>query len=157
MQPYLASFPPVRPISAPAQQCYRGAGGDLPACDSVAGTRVNMIQLKRVYEPASRADGARFLVERLWPRGIKKEDLKLDGWLKDVAPSTALRQWFGHDPDKWPEFQKRYVEELKQHPEAWKPLLESARRGPATLLYSSHDAEHNNAVALKKFLDKELR
>src|SRR5689334_16492697 len=116
-----------------------------------------MIQLKRVYEPAGRDDGARFLVERLWPRGIKKQELKLDEWLKEVAPTTALRKWFGHDPEKWAEFRKRYADELNKRPEAWKPLLERARRGRVTLLYSSHDAEHNNAVALKKFLEARLR
>lgn len=116
-----------------------------------------MIQLKRVYEPAGKNDGARILVERLWPRGIKKENLKLDDWLKDVAPSPELRKWFAHDPVKWPEFQKRYYGELKEHPEAWRPLVSNARRGRVTLLYSSHDAEHNNAVALKKFIEAKLR
>jgi len=116
-----------------------------------------MIQLKRVYEPAAPADGGRFLVERLCPRGLRKQDLTMDDWLKDVAPSTELRKWFGHDPEKWPEFQKRYSAELEQRPEAWGPLLQKARRGRVTLLYSSHDVEHNNAVALKKFLEAKLR
>lgn len=115
------------------------------------------IQLKRVYDPAEPADGARFLVERLWPRGIKKQDLKMEGWLKDAAPSSELRKWFSHDPEKWPEFQKRYAAELARNPDAWKPLVERAQRGRVTLLFSSHDTEHNNAVALKKFLDAKLR
>lgn len=123
----------------------------------MSGAQHKTIQLQRVYDPARRSDGARFLVERLWPRGLRKQDLVMEGWLKEVAPSTELRKWFGHDPEKWPEFRKRYAEELKLHPEAWKPLLERARRGRVTLLYSSHDVEHNNAVALKKFLDAKLR
>src|SRR5579862_3438310 len=116
-----------------------------------------MVQIKRVYEPADPGDGARFLVERLWPRGIKKEALKIQAWLKDVAPSTELRQWFSHDPAKWTEFQRRYLTELKQNPESWAPLVTAARNGTVTLLYSSHDATHNNAVALKKFLESKLR
>ena len=95
-----------------------------------------MIKLKRVYETASPEDGRRFLVERLWPRGIKKTSLDLDGWLKDVAPSTQLRQWFSHDPKKWDEFQQRYKAELDRHPEAWDPILKAARRGTVTLVYS---------------------
>ncbi len=113
-----------------------------------------MIHLKRVYEPASPEDGMRFLVERLWPRGVKKEALHLDAWLKDVAPSTELRQWFAHDPVKWVEFQRRYVAELDAKPEAVQPLRKAMREGPVTLLFSSHDAEHNNAVALKSYLSK---
>jgi uncharacterized protein YeaO (DUF488 family) len=112
-----------------------------------------MIQLKRVYDPSDSKDGRRFLVERLWPRGMKKEDLSMDGWLKAVAPSDALRKWFGHDPAKWVEFQKRYVAELEGNPAAWEPLLEAARQGAVTLLYSAHDQEHNNALVLKGFLD----
>ena len=116
-----------------------------------------MIQLKRVYDPADNHDGKRFLVERLWPRGMKKESLIMEGWLKDVAPSNALRTWFGHDPAKWEEFQKRYVSELKDNPAAWEPLVAAARQGTVTLLYSSHDQEHNNAVVLKGFLDGRLK
>jgi uncharacterized protein YeaO (DUF488 family) len=113
-----------------------------------------MIHLKRVYEPAEAADGTRYLVERLWPRGVKKSDLKLDGWMKDAAPTTELRKWFSHDPAKWDEFRRRYFEELTANPEAWQPIVEAARSGILTMLYSSHDAEHNNAVALKEFLEK---
>ncbi len=117
----------------------------------------NMILLKRAYEGASESDGARFLVERLWPRGVKKQDLKLDGWLKDVAPSSDLRHWFAHDPGKWREFKRRYVRELEQHADAWGPLLAHARRGRVTLVYSAHDTEHNNAVVLRDFLEAKLR
>ena len=116
-----------------------------------------MIQLKRVYDPPGPSDGARILVERLWPRGIKKQNLRMDEWLKDAAPTTGLRKWFNHDPEKWAEFQKRYFNELNGNPGAWQGLLDSARRGRVTLLYSSHDAGHNNAVALKKFLDAKLK
>ena len=112
-----------------------------------------MITIKRVYDPAEPSDGRRILVERLWPRGMKKEDAKLDDWLKDVAPSTELRKWFSHDKEKWTEFQKRYRKELDQHPEAWQPILDAAKEGKITLLFSSHDAEHNNVVALKKYLE----
>jgi uncharacterized protein YeaO (DUF488 family) len=115
-----------------------------------------MIQIKRAYDPPSKTDEARILVERLWPRGIKKEALKLDAWLKAVAPSTELRKWFNHDPAKWPEFQRRYRAELDQHPEAWQSILDAAKKGDVTLLSSSHDAEHNNVVALKSYLEKRL-
>lgn len=111
-----------------------------------------MLALKRAYEKAAPEDGLRFLVERLWPRGIKKANLELDGWLKDVAPSVALRRWFSHDPNKWPEFRRRYFAELDKHPEAWEPVRNAARRGRVTLVYSSHDTEHNNAVALQAYL-----
>ncbi len=116
-----------------------------------------MIQTKRAYDPASKDDGARFLVERLWPRGIKKEDLQIETWLKAVAPSSQLRQWFQHDPAKWNEFRQRYFRELAKNPDAWQPLLVRARRGRVTLVYSAHDTEHNNAVALKDFLDQKVR
>lgn len=112
-----------------------------------------MIAIKRAYDPPAKTDGARILVERLWPRGVKKEKLKLTGWLKDAAPSTELRKWFSHDPDKWKEFQRRYRAELDKHPEAWQPILDAARKGKVTLLFSSHDAEHNNVVALKTYLE----
>ena len=116
-----------------------------------------MIQLKRVYEQASAADGRRFLVERLWPRGIRKEALPLETWLKDAAPSDELRRWFGHDPAKWSEFRRRYFAELKDQPQATQFLLEAARRGPVSLLYSAHDSEHNNAVALRDYLLARLK
>ena len=96
-----------------------------------------MIRIKRVYDPPDREDGVRLLVERLWPRGMKKTDLHMDGWLKDVAPSAPLRQWFGHDPARWPQFRRRYFAELARQPEAWKPILEAAQGGNVTLLYSA--------------------
>ena len=115
-----------------------------------------MILLKRVYERAEPADGARFLVERLWPRGLRKDQVRMDGWLKDAAPSPELRKWFSHDPEKWTKFQQKYRAELEEHPEAWEAILKQARRRTVTLLFSSHDQEHNNAVALKRFLDGKL-
>jgi uncharacterized protein YeaO (DUF488 family) len=113
-----------------------------------------MIRIKRVYEPDSPADGARFLVERLWPRGMKKEALRMDGWLRDIAPSPELRKWYSHDPAKWPEFQRRYRRELDSHRKACRQLLEIAARGPLTLLYSARDPERNSALVLKAFLEK---
>jgi uncharacterized protein YeaO (DUF488 family) len=111
-----------------------------------------MIQLKRVYNLPDSTDGARFLVERLWPRGMKKSSLEIRAWLKDVAPSAHLRKWFHHDPARWDEFRRRYFAELEENPAPWLLLQETARSENVTLLYSSHDAEHNNAVALKVFL-----
>lgn len=115
-----------------------------------------MILLKRVYDERASHDGKRFLVERLWPRGIRKTDLHMDGWQKEAGPSDVLRKWFSHDPAKWPEFQHKYFAELDRRPEAWQPILEAAEHGAVTLLYSSHDTEHNNAVALKSFLEAKL-
>ena len=116
-----------------------------------------MLKTKRVYESAKTSDGTRFLVERLWPRGIKKENLKMKAWLKDVAPSPELRKWFAHDPAKWQEFQKRYRAELRANPEVWRPILEAAKHGKVTLLYSARDTEHNSATLLKTFLEERLK
>lgn len=115
-----------------------------------------MITLKRVYDAEGRTGAKCFLVERLWPRGIKKDALQLDGWLKDVAPSHELRRWFSHDPAKWKEFKRRYFAELNAKPEAWKLLMETACHGNITLVYSSHDSTHNNAVALKEYLEARI-
>ena len=111
-----------------------------------------MIQIKRAYDKPDNDDGVRILVDRLWPRGIKKEGLKLDYWLKEVAPSDELRKWFGHDPEKWAEFRRRYSGELEQNPEQLKPIRDAAEQGTVTLIYSAKDEEHNNAVALKAYL-----
>ncbi|HEX9091468.1 MAG TPA: DUF488 domain-containing protein [Anaerolineales bacterium] len=116
-----------------------------------------MICMKRVYDPASPEDGQRFLIDRLWPRGIKKESLKINAWYKDVAPSNELRHWYGHDPDKWCEFNERYFAELDKAPEAWHPLLEAARKGDITLLFSTKELELNNAVSLRAYLEKHLK
>jgi len=115
-----------------------------------------MIKLKRVYEEEDPGDGVRYLIERLWPRGVKKTSLAIDGWLKDAGPSTELRKWFSHDPAKWREFRRRYFAELDRVPEAWAPIREAARQGTVTLLYSSHDTEHNNAIGLKEYIEHNM-
>ena len=115
-----------------------------------------MLYVKRIYEAPKAKDGTRYLVDRLWPWCMKKEKLIMDAWLKEVAPSTELRRWFGHDPAKWNEFQQRYRAELQANPGAWKPLLETARQGNITLLYSARDTEHNNAIVLKSFLEERI-
>jgi len=112
-----------------------------------------MIKIKRVYDDASPDDGFRVLVDRLWPRGVKKENAHVDLWLKDVAPSTELREWFGHDPDKWAEFRRRYDAELKDHRGELDDLKSKAKHGTLTLVYGAKDTEHNNAVVLKDMLD----
>lgn len=111
-----------------------------------------MFKLKRVYEKPERGDGVRILVERLWPRGLSKERAAVDVWLKDVAPSPALRKWFGHDPARWAQFQARYRKELQTAKEAIRFLKQKSKDGPVTLVYAARDQEHNNAVVLKKFL-----
>jgi uncharacterized protein YeaO (DUF488 family) len=116
----------------------------------------SVIRLKRAYDPVDSADGARFLVERLWPRGVKKTALPMEAWLKDVAPSSSLRRWFGHDPKKWSEFRRRYFHELSANVDALEPIIKASRSGPVTLVYSSHDMEHNNAVALKDFVESRI-
>ena len=123
----------------------------------IAQLRTTMIGIQRVYKPVKRTDEQRFLVERLWPRGIKKAALHMTDWLKDVAPSDALRRWFNHDPAKWEEFQRCYRDELDGKPEAWRPLIKAAENGDVTLLFSTHDVEHNNAVVLKAYLDGRLK
>jgi uncharacterized protein YeaO (DUF488 family) len=111
-----------------------------------------MIKIKRTYDAVEKEDGVRFLIDRLWPRGIRKEALKADSWLKDVAPSTELRECFGHDPAKWNEFRRKYFSELKANPDGWRPIVEAARDKTVTLLYSAKDQIHNDAVALREFL-----
>jgi uncharacterized protein YeaO (DUF488 family) len=115
------------------------------------------IGLKRAYDPPAKSDGRRILVDRVWPRGIAKEDLQIDAWLKDLAPSTELRKWFGHDPTKWDEFRKRYAQELEQRSEALEGLVAQARAGHVTLVFGAKDIEHNNAVALREHLERRLR
>jgi uncharacterized protein YeaO (DUF488 family) len=115
-----------------------------------------MIRVKRVYDAPAKSDGIRLLVDHLWPRGMKKEALQVERWIKQVSPSNELRNWFGHEPAKWKEFQRRYFAELDEQPEAWSALLELARESDITLVFSARDIEHNNAVALKAFLEKKL-
>jgi len=113
-----------------------------------------MIKVKRAYLPPKAGDGVRYLVDRVWPRGVKRADLAVEDWVRTVAPSDDLRQWFGHDTARWDEFKQRYFSELELKPEAWRPLLAAARRGTVTLVFSARDEEHNQAVALKEFLEK---
>ncbi len=113
-----------------------------------------MINIKRVYAEPEKDDGYRILVDRLWPRGLSKDKAAIDSWLKEIAPSNELRKWYGHDPDKWPEFRKRYWQELKSHPEELSELQQYIRKGKVTLLYSTKEEKYNNAEALKEYLKK---
>jgi uncharacterized protein YeaO (DUF488 family) len=110
------------------------------------------LKLKRAYETASKADGTRVLVDRLWPRGVSKKAARIDLWLKDIAPSTELRKWFGHDPEKWSQFKKKYFRELDANADAVDQLRKLIRGGTVTLVYGAKDEEHNDAVALKEYL-----
>lgn len=112
------------------------------------------VLLKRIYEPAKASDGKRVLVDRLWPRGISKERAKLKLWLKEIAPSTELRKWFNHDPKKWPEFQKRYKQELRNNQDAVNQLKSLAKKQTVTLLYGARDEEHNEALVIQQFITK---
>jgi uncharacterized protein YeaO (DUF488 family) len=113
---------------------------------------VSAINLSRVYDHVPSGDGEVFLVERLWPRGIRKHAIPMDGWLREVAPSGELRTWFSHDPERWQEFRRRYFAELDANPQCWQPLVDATAQGSVTLLFSSRDEEHNNAVALRDYL-----
>jgi uncharacterized protein YeaO (DUF488 family) len=115
-----------------------------------------MIRAKRAYEQYKRTDGACFLVDRIWPRGVNKESLRLRAWLKDAGPSNGLRRWFAHDARKWMAFRRRYFAELDANPESWRPILEAARQGNVTLIFAARDIAYNNAVALKQYLEKRL-
>jgi len=110
------------------------------------------IKLKRAYESPAADDGKRILVDRLWPRGVKKADAAIDEWMKEIAPSTDLRKWFGHDSARWQEFRRRYKSEIRQHPDEFGRLRALAQRGPVTLVFSAHDEAHNDAVVLRDLL-----
>lgn len=112
-----------------------------------------MILTKRAYDPPQPGDGLRILVDRLWPRGIKKEDLSMDDWIRDISPSDQLRRWFAHKPERWPQFVKKYFQELEENKSCWEQLLAKAKDHRMTLLYGAKDTEHNNAIALKQYLD----
>jgi uncharacterized protein YeaO (DUF488 family) len=113
-----------------------------------------MVKIKRVYDPVSKSDGKRILVDRLWPRGLKKEEARVDEWLKEIAPSTELRKWFGHDPEKWPEFRKKYKQELKSHAGLIKRIKSEAKGESVTLLFAAKNADQNQAIVLKEILSK---
>ncbi|MGI9025987.1 MAG: DUF488 domain-containing protein [Burkholderiaceae bacterium] len=117
-----------------------------------AALKAGNVKLKRAYEPPARGDGMRILVDRLWPRGVSKADAALDEWMKDLAPTTALRKWFGHDPARWEEFRVRYAKEVREHVGQLTQLRALARKGPVTLVYSAHDEVHNDAVVLRSLL-----
>ncbi len=116
-----------------------------------------MIRIKRTYDPARRSDGRRILVERLWPRGMKKESVAADAWLKEVAPSAQLRKWFGHRVERWEEFGRRYRAELDANPAGWQPILDAAKGRTVTLLYSAHDTDHNGARVLRDYLSERFK
>lgn len=149
------AFDPARQVEE-AWQVFAAMIEAKPECRPVTVNNRSVltvsIQIKGVREPATPQDGTRFLVDRLWPRGVKKSALRLAAWLKEVAPSDALRQWFQHDPAKWTEFRRRYVAELDRHPEAWQAITAEAERGPVTLLFGARDRERNNAVVLRDYL-----
>lgn len=111
------------------------------------------IHTKRIYENPAKQDGFRVLVDRIWPRGVSKEDAALDCWAKDLAPSTELRKWFDHDPDKWDDFKQRYRDELQENQELLDDLMQKAKSGPITLLFGARDQEHNQAIVLQEFLE----
>jgi len=113
-----------------------------------------LFRVKRIYEAASPSDGYRVLVDRLWPRGVSREAARIDEWQKEVAPSTELRRWFAHEPERWDEFRRRYAAELEDKGELLDGLRARARRGTVTLLYGARDEEHNQAVALLELLEK---
>jgi uncharacterized protein YeaO (DUF488 family) len=114
------------------------------------------LKIKRAYTEADPGDGTRILIDRLWPRGVTKEKARIDIWMRDIAPSSELRKWFGHDPEKWTEFQKRYLDELNNNQEMVDYILDMAKDGPVTLVYSAKDEQHNDAVVLLGLLDREM-
>jgi uncharacterized protein YeaO (DUF488 family) len=115
------------------------------------------IKTKRAYDPLDKSDGTRILVDRLWPRGKSKEDLKIDLWLKDIAPSDGLRKWYSHDPERWEEFKAHYFEELDANKAAMDQLSKAMNKGPVTFIYSAKEEKYNNAVALKEYIERHLR
>jgi uncharacterized protein YeaO (DUF488 family) len=116
-----------------------------------------LIRLKRIYEQSSGQDGFRVLIDRLWPRGLRKNEVRLDLWLKEIAPSDELRKWFSHDPEKWEEFRKRYLEELELKEEYVEKLIEKAKENDLILLYAAKNEDFNNAAVLKEYLDSRLK
>lgn len=119
-------------------------------------TRRHAVHIRRVYEAPAPSDGTRVLVDRVWPRGMSKERAAVDVWLKEIAPTTELRKWFGHDAERWREFRKRYRAELRRNDAAVAALRALLRKGPLTLVYAAHDEAHNNAAALAAYLDSQI-
>ena len=116
-----------------------------------------MVKIKRVYDPVSKDDGKRILIDRLWPRGVNKDEAKIDEWLKEIAPSAELRRWYGHDPSKWEEFRKRYMKELNEKADIVDRLGKEGKKGQLTLLFAAKDKEHSNAAVLKEMLSGKPR
>lgn len=119
--------------------------------------RKSRIHMKRVYDEPAKADGTRVLVDRIWPRGVRKDEAAIDEWLKEIAPSTELRKWFGHSPERWEEFRRRYEAELSENEDAVERLLDLCRKGDVTLVYAARDDEHSNARVIKELLERRLR
>lgn len=119
--------------------------------------RKSRIHMKRVYDEPAKADGTRVLVDRIWPRGVRKDEAAIDEWLKEIAPSTELRKWFGHSPERWEEFRRRYEAELAENEDAVERLLDLCRKGDVTLVYAARDDEHSNARVIKELLERRLR
>jgi uncharacterized protein YeaO (DUF488 family) len=120
-------------------------------------TDADALQLRRAYEPAAPSDGYRILVDRLWPRGVSRARAAVDEWMKEIAPSAELRQWFAHDPEKWPEFQRRYRRELRAHADLVRQIAERAAQGPVTLVFGARDEAHNDAVVLAAVVRARMR
>ncbi len=116
-----------------------------------------MLTIKRVYDPPSREDGKRILIDRLWPRGLRKEGAHIDAWMKEIAPSTELRQWFNHDPEKWGEFKRKFFKELDRQQTAVETIAGLSKKGTVTLLFGSKEERYNNAVALKEYIESVMK
>jgi uncharacterized protein YeaO (DUF488 family) len=138
-------------LASGADATFRRAAPNIASVNIMTGLK---IRTKRAYEPPSREDGVRILVDRVWPRGISKKDAAIDHWAKDLAPSNELRKWFGHDPERWPEFLRRYEQELSGNGKALDQLLDEAGSGPITLVFAAKDEDRNNAVVLKEVLER---
>ncbi len=121
-----------------------------------AGKQPMSITIRRVYDKPGKSEGYRVLVDRVWPRGVSREETEIDDWNKHVAPSTGLRKWFGHEPGKWMEFKKRYWQELDDNPAAVASLLEKVREGRVTLVFGARDQQHSNAVALREYIERKV-
>jgi len=141
-----------RPLAETSSERFGGSFWERPLVSKKV--RSGNVKLKRAYAAPAASDGTRILVDRLWPRGVKKADAAIDAWMKEVAPSSALRKWFGHDPARWQEFRRRYLKELREHPDALERLRALARQGPITLVFAAHDEAHNDAVVLRDVLVK---